>query len=325
MYHLRLQHGGVGWAYWRRCMALQKYAPPDFQGDVGQWHPCTRIDPWPDDTTYDLVLQLVPDIHGLKQRLMQRGETAIVVAGLNVGWGHHSERLKMACDADHIVVNNRDLWERLGRRRPVQRSQGPPTISWISNGVDLDEFRVTRPIHQRTPRVLWTGCAYHCKPNGIKGYREVLFPLAIRLKAQGIPVSYRMTDAADPGEHLSTEQMVEWYNRGTIYVCASSSEGTPNPVLEAAACGCVVVSTRVGNMPELIQPYVNGELVDRAVDAIYDAILRCAKRYREMASAMQDTIRYWDWRLRAKQYYDLFRRLIDERMESRCPVVPGSS
>ncbi len=29
------------------------------------------------------------------------------------------------------------------------------------------------------------------------------------------------------------------------------TEGTPNPALEAASAGCVVVSTRVGNMPPL--------------------------------------------------------------------------
>ena len=47
--------------------------------------------------------------------------------------------------------------------------------------------------------------------------------------------------------------MAAWYDTGTVYVVASQFEGTPNPALEAASAGCVVVSTPVGNMPELIR------------------------------------------------------------------------
>ncbi|MEO8601389.1 MAG: glycosyltransferase [bacterium] len=39
-------------------------------------------------------------------------------------------------------------------------------------------------------------------------------------------------------------------------------EGTPNPALEAAACGCTVVSTPVGTLPELIRDAANGYLVE---------------------------------------------------------------
>ncbi|MEE9597882.1 MAG: glycosyltransferase, partial [Acidiferrobacterales bacterium] len=116
-----------------------------------------------------------------------------------------------------------------------------------------------------------------------------------------------------PKACFTTEQMVDWYQTGTVYICTSSSEGTPNPGLEAAACGNVVVSTRVGNMPELITTHVNGELVDRNVDAVYEAIVRCQASYQEMAMAMQERIAEWDWKHRVHQYYNLFRRLIDQK------------
>ena len=39
-----------------------------------------------------------------------------------------------------------------------------------------------------------------------------------------------------------------------------------------------------------------------------------------MANAMQESIQEWHWKERAGQYYDLFRRLIDERREVGSPV-----
>ena len=58
-------------------------------------------------------------------------------------------------------------------------------------------------------------------------------------------------------------EMVEFYHSLDVYVCASRSEGTPNPCLEAAACGLPVITTAVGNMPELIRDGHNGFLVER--------------------------------------------------------------
>jgi glycosyltransferase involved in cell wall biosynthesis len=311
MYRVRLHYDVPQWAYHRRVAALAKHAPNDFQVETGAWHPLVSKDAWPTKGRYDLVMQLVPDHANLRKLLAERKqEDTVIVGGLNVGYGHHEERLKMCrTGADHIVVNNRDCWERLGR---------PKGTSWISNGVDLDTFVCKTPPAGRLPRVLWTGCEFHCKGpknrgTNIKGWDEVLIPLADKLQHNGIRHDYRRVKSERPDQCFSTANMVDWYNTGTVYICTSSSEGTPNTALEAAACGCVVVSTRVGNMPELITPYVNGELVDRNVDALFEAILRCQAQYPEMAAEMQGRIADWDWRHAASKYYNLFRRLIDAR------------
>ena len=320
MYRIRLIYDVPGWAYHRRCEAIAKHAPSDFRVDLCGWFGPDRNE-WPADRKYDLILQLVPDHANLRKMLDSRGQhDTIVVGGLNVGYGHHVERLRMCrTGADHIVVNNRDCWERLGR---------PDGMTWISNGVDRDIFHVTQPIAERKPRVLWTGCNFHVVHTTIKGWNEVLVPLAKKFQAANLPHSYRRVNSDLPNQCFSTEQMVEWYNTGTIYLCTSSSEGTPNPALEAAACGCVVVSTRVGNMPELIEPYVNGELVDRDLDAVYEAVLRCQARYVEMAEAMQRRLdqQLWDWKYAAAQYYALFRRLIGrESVAADVPIFDSAA
>lgn len=304
MYRIRLHYSHADWAYHRRCVALQKYASDDFEVDIAPWHPGLKREPLPAEP-YDLILNLVPDHVVLRESLKRAGhERTLIVGGLNVGWGHHAERLEMCQYADYVVVNNRDLWERLNR---------PNGMTWISNGVDTDVFRVTRPVAERTPRVLWTGCEYHCSRTNIKGWNEVLVPLQKMLTEAGVACDFRRTDAGDSSSRRTTQQMLDWYNTGTIYVCASSSEGTPNPALEAAACGCVVVSTRVGNMPELIWPYHNGELVDRDPQEMFNAIIRCNRRYVEMAPETVWELRATSltWRRQAVKYYNLFRNLID--------------
>lgn len=305
MYRVRLQYARPYWAYYRRCQGIARYAPPDFKVDMGAWHPCAGRDDWPEDAQYDLVFQLVPDHEALRRFLEDRGQSdTLILAGLNVGWGHHEKRLEMCRAADHIVVNNYDLWERLEK---------PKGMTWISNGVDLNTFRVTTPPAQRKQKVLWTGCEHHCRETNIKGWHEVLLPLMFRLEEAQIDCDFRVVKADRPEEGFDTQQMVAWYNSGTIYVCASSSEGTPNPALEAAACGCIVVSTRVGNMPELIEHDANGELVNRDIDELESAVYRCQDNYLQMVEAMQERIARWDWSRRAPFYYELFRQLIDGR------------
>jgi glycosyltransferase involved in cell wall biosynthesis len=311
MYRVRLNYDKPRWAYYRRCRAIQKYAPAGWEVDIGPWHPNLFPEMWDESTRYDLIMSLVPDVQQrMRQELAKRGETeTVLVGGLNVGYGNHRERLRMSkTGADHIVVNNRDCWWHLGR---------PENTTCISNGVDRNIFRVTVPIEQRTPRVLWSGSRYHCvprdgNPESIKGWSEVLEPLGKRLDAAGIQHSFRRSISDVPERCRTTEAMVEWYNTGTVYVCTSSTEGTPNPALEAASCGCTMVTTSVGNMPELIEHGRNGLIVDRDVDAVLTAIQLAIDTHPTMATQMQKDIAWWDWSMRAKQYYDLFERLIRE-------------
>ena len=147
----------------------------------------------------------------------------------------------------------------------------------------------------------------------VKGYDEILVPLTAKLQQRGLPVDFRLADSSDQENYRTEEEMRNWYNSGTVYVVAGKREGTPNPALESASCGCVIVSTAVGNMPELISNRVNGEIVERNVDAMCDAIVRCQGRYVEMAEAMRTAIEPWYWKTRAGQYFRLFRQLIDRR------------
>jgi glycosyltransferase involved in cell wall biosynthesis len=109
------------------------------------------------------------------------------------------------------------------------------------------------------------------------------------------------------------DEMLAFYRGLDAYVCASLSEGTPNPCLEAAACGVPVVTTRVGNMPELIRDGENGFLVDRRVEDVAGklALLRDSPALAtRLARRMNEVIADWDWSVQAENYARMFDDLL---------------
>lgn len=310
-HRIKLLYDVPGWAYAYRCEALAKYAPPDFHVTIERGN----LGCFPDDPQ-DLHLQLCySEAARLRSHLQRLGQKSIIVTGCNTGWQnegpregrHHWDTMQNV--SDWIIFNSRSAWGRAGQ---------PAKSSWISNGVDREIFACRVPLEKRPPRVLWIGSFYHTEPKrDLKGYHSLLVPLKERLEARGIPCDWRRVDSTSTvtnngNPHYSREEMVDWYNTGTIYVVTSQSEGTPNPALEAASCGCTLVSTLVGNMPELIEHGANGLLVERNLESVEAGVVEAVERYAQWGSAMQEKIAGWDWRIRTPEYYALFRRLLEK-------------
>jgi len=286
---LHIVYDVPGWAYHKRALALQKYAPEDFFVTIG-----SDVGNYPSDVVFLLPYGNSP---GARDAIRAKNPEAKLITSYNVGYGRRMEYLKQSIhSSDLVVINNLDCWERSGKLNN--------TVP-LANGVDLSTFYCTRPPQGRKHKVLWTGSIYHAE---LKGYKSILKPLAERLKEIGVETDLKLVDSHSP-HILTSAQMREWYNSGTIYVCASESEGTPNPALESAACGCVVISTPVGNMPELIVPGENGYLVDRTVEAFFSAIQASIEDFDRLTSNMQKRIQSWDWRARSLDFFDLFRRI----------------
>ncbi len=73
----------------------------------------------------------------------------------------------------------------------------------------------------------------------------------------------------------STTEVAEWLRSIDVFVMSSESESFPNALLEAMACGCCVIGSRVGGVPELISPEYNGLLFEsRSVDDLAAKLTR---------------------------------------------------
>lgn len=98
---------------------------------------------------------------------------------------------------------------------------------------------------------------------------------------------------------VTREEMVPFYQSLDCFICSSSSEHLPLPIIEAAACGVPIISTNVGIVPELIKSNENGLIVERSVDAIRAAVrilMENGEKREEFGQSIRQTIlEKWTW------------------------------
>lgn len=291
-----------GWAYDKRAQALKKYAPDDFVVDI------TYIHEIPDDLSeYDVVYNIDYSFTAsIKQRLRNQCAKAKLVNSHNADHQRAFEQFQTSHKlADYVVFNNRKAWEHFGR---LERTCN------ISNGVDLDIYRVKVRPQDRAKKIIWLG-------NAGKGLHDILEPL--QKKCPQFEFEFRVktgkewnpdTHLPDPSLIWSDEQMVDWYNTARYVICCSETEGTPNYILEAMACGCVPITTRVGNMLEF-RDQAACIYCNRTVESFAMAVDNAPGSRIARERLGRQEMRRWHWKDRSKLFYDLFRKLVG----GQCP------
>jgi len=314
------------WCFSARARALRQYAPPDIQISV---IPSDQVYAgyiaW---QSYDLVFLLnTAVIDNLRRHFRLCGIDVPIIASHNSGLFRRNEMLRKALDnAEYVIINNYAAYADL-----LTSTHNRANFCNISNGVDLTTFYPTVPIEDRPHKFLWAGSKEKWDdPGDVKGARRVLAPLKSYLDENqwrlivGLPwrdpcisLEYLIVDPKGPAKDAAG--MREFYNSGSYILCPSLSEGTPNIVLEAMACGCWPVCGPVGNLPELYPGYdwamprtstatVEGVPLATAQD-YWETMLAVKDRREEMSAAAVRAVQGWDWSQRAGYFYDLFRRV----------------
>lgn len=117
-------------------------------------------------------------------------------------------------------------------------------------------------------------------------------------------------------EAVPLQNLPKYYAGIDVYIVTSEAEGTPNPALEAAACGRPLLVSAVGNMPEFIVDGVNGFLLkDREVLG-YVEKLKFFRAHREqmklMGEAARKTALKWEWKVQVENYRKMFREVLEK-------------
>jgi glycosyltransferase involved in cell wall biosynthesis len=181
------------------------------------------------------------------------------------------------------------------------RGHGEDVWAVIHNGIEPGDYFCSTPESQRDG--VGTIYASHLAKDP-ETILEVLDRLA--KTASETPIRVFSTDrrpkqipSRSYWRQPTLEHAREIYSRSLVWIVASRSEGFAIPVLEAMACGCVVVATDCGGPRDIIEDGVNGFLVPVGdVDAIVSRVqllLKDAAMRNQIRLRAQETVRHFTW------------------------------
>lgn len=277
-----------GWAWYHRLHHIQRHLPPDISLDIHEVYENFS------HAQYDFFMvfeaYLLPLLRHISPERIIAGSSCSALA-------------KEACTAQ---MQNRCLALVFNNLKMFQMAEPGQRAYCCQNGVDEELFSPGS-----TPPETFTACWIG---NGSSICEKGLDIIQAACTKADVPLLYR--DQAKEKDTLSQEQLRDnYYRKASVYICASRWEGTPNPALEALACGLPVISTPVGNMPEILKEGHNGFFVERNVESIAGAL----RRLRDMDqialrnNARNSVIDGWTWKQQTQKYAAMFRELAAER------------
>lgn len=155
---------------------------------------------------------------------------------------------------------------------------------------------------------------YNLKKRGIKhklvvfGYRAYGYEMAKEMAANlGI-----QNDVIFAG-HLPQPALVRLYNTADVYVRIAMYEGFGLPPLEAMACGCPVVTTNVGSLPEVVGDagiLKNQDDIEGLVNAVYEVLTNEGLR-EDMIKKGLERAKMFSWEKTAKETIKVYEEVYD--------------
>jgi hypothetical protein len=292
-----------GWAYDNVSNAIMKVLKQDFD-----FHKVYAQDlPIIDHQDYDLIYCMYWRSDFLERNIVPKQKLCLQVASfwswqekyqISLGQLVH-KYLNRACA---VSVNCPGLYELIAPQHPC--------VFLNPSGIDLNKFHPHPPNSTRNTETLvvgWTGSTATHGDN--KGLIDIIQPACDALDHVALKT------VTKENNWLPHDQMPFFYRDIDVYVCASKSEGTPNPILEAAASARAVISTPVGIVPMLIEQGKNGFIIERNLYDLTEKI-RLLRDDRQKCVAIgqinRETIETagWSWEHRALNYRRMFRTLL---------------
>ena len=291
-----------GWAWSRKADNLKKYLSDEFDitiihtiadgiHDVGKAHPNKDI---------YMTFSAKNDLRKLMSVPKEKR-----ISGVTVWYPNMDDVLKAAhTQVDHITANNMILYNKVMESGLFKYKYYTP------NGVDENVFKPSKVPMSSALTIGHVG-----KPTPWKNFARIIQPaFDLAKKSFGANIELKVNQRRYK-DALSQEEMVKWYQDIDVFVMASGrEEGTPNPALEAAACGKPILGTYSGNMPELIDEH-NGCILDCNVHKYSEAFTKLAKNkvwcYTAGLKMRETIIKSWSWEILAENYRKLFRRVIN--------------
>jgi glycosyltransferase involved in cell wall biosynthesis len=277
-----------GWAWWIKSEYLKRYLGEYYDIDIvnvvgNDATPYARID----QNKYDLYFTWGFSYIEFLSRVPKHKKVTGVTAHRARNVIESRMRLAGFQHANSILL----LKEMIG--------MGFKNTFYVPNGVDTELFYPKVKIDKNSELIV----GHVGKKCELKGQSEFIFPA---IRKSGVK-SY--TNTKDWTNKIPHNEMVNEYAKMDLMLVCSIEDATPNPALEAAACGRPIISNTIGNMPELIVNGYNGFIVNRNVDEYVEKINYFKNNQDELVKMgynNRKAIKEWDWKYMSKNYMKMF-------------------
>jgi alpha-maltose-1-phosphate synthase len=204
-------------------------------------------------------------------------------------------------------------------RRGVERAEARANVIDHHPGIDLHRYTPAPHRPRERPRVLFVGGRFR-----EKGGEDLLAALDARLgRDVDVDVVTPATVPVRDGVRVhrlgaDDPRLIELYQQADVLCLPTYGDTNPWVLLEAMACGCPVISTRVGAIPEMLDEGRAGVLVDhgdtRGLGEALQALLTDGTRREQLAAR---------GRARCVERYDARRQfpVLAERLRGLLPAA----
>jgi glycosyltransferase involved in cell wall biosynthesis len=132
-------------------------------------------------------------------------------------------------------------------------------------------------------------------------------------KAKQLVDKYNLRDDIEFKGYVPDDELVDLYNTADVYVRFAGYEGFGLPPIEAMACGCPVVTTNVGSLPEVVSDAgitLDPDDIDRFVEYV-SHILESEHRRQELVDAGLDHASTFSWERTAQETLSVYEEITD--------------
>jgi len=204
-------------------------------------------------------------------------------------------------------------------------------IKIIPNGVDLEQFSPVLKLNddrREVVRILYVGRA-SAEKNIIEAFKALKMCDAKNWRFDIIgdgpqlpawktsAVSFGFSDSVNFQGWMQKENLPDLYPKYDLFIFPSTSEGMPNVLLEAMACGLLVIATRIRGNEDIVEHEINGFLYEPGdaskLSSFLSRLLLDNNLRIKMSLAARKRAESFSWKNTAEEYLKIINQSIKQR------------